>query len=130
MTDIDKVKQKLEEYGIEIYSDYELSDNEYVFMVEKMAVFVNEKEHAIGISFHAETRPETAGNYTLILKEIPDLKKIEIMDSFIVDVDNKFISGQKAFDIIQKKMIKQVTNELAKEYSYSELLMSNKCFHC
>lgn len=130
MTDIEKVKQKLDEYGIEIYSDYALSDNEYVFMVEKMAVFVNEEEHAIGISFHAETRPETAGNYTLILKEIIDLKKIEVMESFIVDKDNKFISGQRAFDIIQQKMIKQVTNELTKEYSYSELLMTNKCFHC
>lgn len=130
MTDIDKVKDKLEEYGIEIYSDYALSDNEYVFMVEKMAVFVNEKDHALGVSFHAEARPETAGNYTLILKEIPEIKKIEVMESFIVDKDNKFISGQKAFDMIQQKMIKQVTSELAKEYSYSELLMSNKCFHC
>jgi len=130
MTDIDKVKEKLGEYGIEIYSDYALSDNEYVFMVEKMAVFVNEKEHALGVSFHAETRPETAGNYTLILKEIPDIEKIEVMESFIVDKDNKFISGQKAFDMIQQKMVKQVTNELAKEYSYSELLMTNKCFHC
>ena len=130
MTDIDKVKDKLEEYGIEIYSDYALSDNEYVFMVEKMAVFINEEGHALGVSFHAETRPETAGNYTLILKEIPDIEKIEVMESFIVDKDNKFISGQKAFDMIQQKMIKQVTSEIAKEYSYSELLMTDKCFHC
>lgn len=130
MTNIDKVKQKLEEYGIEIYSDYALSDDEYVFMAKKMAVFVNEKENGIGISFHAETRPETAGNYTLILKEIVGIKQIEIMESFVVDNNNKFISGQKAFDTLQKKMIKQVTNELAKEYSYSELLMTNKCFHC
>ena len=130
MTDIDKVKEKLEEYGIEIYSDYALSDNEYVFMVEKMAVFVNEEGHALGVSFHAETRPETAGNYTLILKEIPDIEKIEVMESFIFVKDKKYIIGQKTIFIIQKKNIKKLNSVIAKEYSYSELLMTDKCFHC
>ena len=53
MGDVERVREKLEEYGIEIYTDYSITDSEYVFMVEQMAIFINEEEHGIGVSFHA-----------------------------------------------------------------------------
>jgi len=130
MGDVERVREKLEEYGIEVYTDYSITDSEYVFMVEKMAIFINEKEHGIGISFHAETRPDIASTYTLIMKEIEDMKELEIMESFVVDEGNKFVSGEKAFDLVQRNIIQKVTHEIVKESSYSEMLMTNKCFHC
>ena len=117
MGDVERVREKLEEYGIEVYTDYSITDSEYVFMVEK-------------ISFHAETRPDIASTYTLIMKEIEDMKELEIMESFVVDEGNKFVSGEKAFDLVQRNIIQKVTHEIVKESSYSEMLMTNKCFHC
>lgn len=130
MGDVERVREKLEEYGIEIYSDYSISKNEYVFMVEKMAIFINTKEHKIGLSFHAETRPDNAATFTLIIKEIKDMKEIDIMESFVVDAGNTFVSGDKAFDLVQKNIIKNVTSEIIKEHTYAEMLMNEKCYKC
>ena len=58
------------------------------------------------------------------------MKELDIMESFVVDNGNKFVSGEKAFDIIQQNIIQKVTHELVKESSYAEMLMSNKCFNC
>lgn len=130
MTDIDSVRNKLDEYGIEIYNDYSLSKDEYVFMVEKMAVFVNTKEHVIGISFQAETRPETASRFTLILKETEGIKDIDVMESFVVDENNKFVSGEKAFELMTKKLVDQVTGSIIKEQAYIDILMTSNCHRC
>jgi len=124
------IKDKLDEYGIEIYTDYALSDHEHAFMVEKMALFLDKEKKSLGISFHAESRPETVANNVLIFSEISEIEKIEIMESFIVDSNNRFVSGEKAFEEIYNKMIEQIAGMVLKEQSYSQLLMSNKGYEC
>jgi len=130
MDAIERVREKLDEYGIEIYTDYALEDHEYVFMVENMAVFINTKEHGIGLSFHAETRPDTVATQTLIMKQVEGIEDIEIMESFVVDAGNKFISGEKAFKLVQQRIESQVIGVFVKEHAYSELLMTEKCYEC
>jgi len=130
MDDIERVREKLNEYGIEIYTDYALADDEYVFMVESMAVFINTEKHGIGISFHAETRPDKVATHTLIIKEVEGITDIEVMESFVVDEGNKFISGDKAFELVKKRLESQVIGSFMRENAYAELLMNERCFEC
>ena len=92
MSIIDNVETKLKEYGIEIYNNYAIENDEHVFYADEMIVFVNKKDNAIGVSFQASTRPEKAANLSLILNELGI--NLDIMESFIFDQNNSFISGE------------------------------------
>jgi hypothetical protein len=132
MSIIDKVRAKINEYGLEIYSDYPLidGDNEdYVFFVEEMILFINEKEKSsIAVSFQASTRPERAANMILILNEIET--NIDVMESFIFDKNNEYLSGEKAFDLIEKSKQSDVIQDFVKDQTYKEILLTAKCHEC
>ena len=46
------------------------------------------------------------------------------MESFVVDENNKFISGDKAFELIDKKNQYQAMTEIFKDQAYAEILMN------
>ena len=91
MSHVDKVKSKLYEYGIEIYSEYPMEDKEYCIQTEKMMVFLNEKTASICIGFMADIKPEESSNYLLILSELKTIKSIDVTESYAFDEDNKFM---------------------------------------
>lgn len=128
MSIIDKVKAKLEEYGLEIYSDYQASDNEHIFYVEDMILFVDTKDGIISISFQASVKPEDAANAVLIINELNS--DINIMDSFVFDRNNVCLTGEKAFDLIDNSKKSKAINEFLKDQTYRQLLLSNKCHEC
>jgi len=132
MSIIDKVRAKINEYGLEIYSDYPLidgsDDGDYVFFIEEMILFINKKEESIAVSFQASTRPERAANIILILNEIKT--NIDIMESFIFDKNNEYISGEKAFDLIEKSKQSNVIQDFLKDQTYKEILLTAKCHEC
>lgn len=130
MSFVDKVRSKMVEYGLEIYDEYPIVDGEeYVFLVEDMILFVSEEKKTIGVSFQAPTRPEQAANMVLILNEI-ETGELDVMESFIFDRNNRFISGDKAFDLIEKTKESKTIQEFLKQQTYNEILLSSKCFEC
>ncbi len=128
MTIIDKVRDKLEEYEMKIFSDYPVEDSEHVFYVENMILFVGLLDNSIGISFQATIPPERAANIALILNEIG--LELDVMESFIYDKDNKCITGSKAFDLIENTKKATAVQEFIKQQSYNQLLSSTKCYKC
>jgi len=128
MSIIDRVRSKMEQYGLEIYNDYQASNDEYVFYVEDMIVFINKKDKSIGVSFQASTRPDRAANMTLILRELNI--DIDVMEPFIFDRNNKCLTGEKAFDLISKSKQSETIQNFVKDQMYRELLMSTKCHEC
>lgn len=127
---VEDTRLKLEEYGIQIYTDYPLNEQEHLFMADNMLLFVHIENHEVGVSFQAETRPKTVANSLLIVLEIESVSDIDIMESFVVDEDKKFISGEKAFKIIDKKNQYQALNEVFKEQAYTELLLNGTSGEC
>ncbi len=130
MSIIDETRDKLEEYGITIYNDYPLNDDEYLFMADNMLLFVHTENDEVGVSFQAETRPRTVANSLLIVLEIESVIDVDIMESFIVDENKQFVSGEKAFEIINKKNQYQAMNEVFKEQAYTEMLLNGTTGEC
>ncbi len=127
---VDCTRDKLEQYGIRIYTDYPLNEEEHLFMADNMLLFVHTENNEIGISFQAETRPQTAANSTLIVLEIDGVEDVDVMESFVVDEHNKFISGENAFKLIDKKNQYEAMNEIFKDQVYAEILMKGTAGEC
>jgi hypothetical protein len=127
---VEDVRTKLEEYGIGIYTDYPLNKEEYLFMVDNMLLFIHTENHEIGISFQAETRPKTVANCLLIILEIDSVSDVDIMESCIVDENKNFISGEKAFKIIDAKNQNQALGEIFKDQEYTEILANQTSGEC
>lgn len=129
MSIIDQVRAKIDEYGLEVFSDYPLVDgDEYVFFTEDMILFVNKKEESIGISFQASTRPDRAAKMILIINEIEI--DINIMESFIFNRNNEYLSGEKAFDLIEKTKKSDAVQSFVKDQMYKEILLTSDCHEC
>jgi hypothetical protein len=130
MSIIDETRNKLEEYGITIYTDYPLNDDEHLFMADNMLLFVHTENHEVGVSFQAETRPRSVANSLLIVLEIDSVIDVDIMESFIVDENKQFVSGDKAFEIINKKNQYQAMNEVFKDQVYTEMILNGTAGEC
>ena len=128
MSLINVVRDKVEEYGIQIYNDYSIENNEYVFFIEDAVIFVNEKDKSIGVSFHAATKPDKTAKIVLILNEMKI--QIHIMDSFVFDKDNKYLSGDKAFELIDIARQEKIIEEFMKNQVYQQILLSSECHEC
>lgn len=129
MTNMGKiVKAKIEEYGIIIFKHHPADDNQYVFLCEKMVVFVHETDE-VSVAFQATTKPEAAANMVLMFQEIPDIE-LDIMESFIYCGNNKLICGQDAHQLIKDTIKAEGANDYAKEDAYARLLETVPCHEC
>jgi len=128
---VKKVQKKLEEYGLVVYSAYELKEskgNEYVFVIEEAIILVRKKEDNLGISFQATTKPERAATLALIIKEIGNA--VFILEGFIFNKNSEFISGEKAYQLVSETKKEKAKKELEQEYLYKQILQTEKGFEC
>jgi len=126
---VEKVSGKLKQYGIKIYNSYKIEDeNEYVFYVEDMILFVNNDKNFIGLCFQAVTKPDKAAKLTLIINEIKC--KLDIMDAFIYNTKNEFITGEKAYQLVEWTYRKKILDEYDKQLMYSDILDTDNCCNC
>ena len=127
MNVVNRVRNKLEEYDLEVYTEYTTEDSEYIFYVECMLLFINIKNEYIGVSFQATTKPERAAKTILILSEL-DLK-INVMESFIYDTKNRVLTGLKAFELVDKTKQTEIIENFLKNQTYQTILRSTEYFH-
>ena len=127
---VDTVINKLNEYGLGLFSDYKTEDQGHCFISKGMIIFLDEEDDSLAVTFQADSKPEDVANHLLILNEIEDLSEISVMESFIYDKDNKFISGEKAHEIVKNDIILKVFREVSKQQTYNEILKSVECFNC
>jgi len=126
---IEKIKLKLEEYGIEIFDHYKLENNDYLFIVQDMLIMCHKKDD-ISISFQVSTKPEIAANNILLLEEIKQLKNIFIMESFAFDTKGEIMCGDKAYELLEDNIKERISYDIEKSRMYQNILMTTKGYEC
>jgi len=125
-----KIEKKLLEYGFDIYDQYKVEDEQWLFLVTDMVIFVDINTGETNISFQATTKPDTVANNILILKEIPDLDDLRVMDSFIFNDNKQMIKGDEAFKLIQSSIENKAVEKYVKGLTYASLLNNSDCHEC
>ncbi len=127
---IAKIVDKLTEYGLGLHTDYPTEDQGHCFMVKGMILFLDEDDDTLAVTFQADAKPEDVAANVLILHEIDEVTEISVMESFIYDKDNKFISGNKAHEIVKGNIVLNAFQKVAKHQAYNEILQSAKGYEC
>lgn len=120
------VLEKLCEYGIDVYESYPIENNSYVIETNCFTLFLNLKDKSMGVAFHAATKPEVVSNNTLILNEITEVSRLDIMQSFAYNEERKVVSGEEAFEIVEEQFMKNFMQKQA----YMNVLLREKCYTC
>ena len=120
-TVVNKVSEKLLEYGIKIYNQYPTKNDQYVFWTKHMILFVDNNED-VSISFQATSKPDDVARNILILKEIEEIKHIHLMESFIFTDNRELIHGDEAFDLVRRSIENGAIKDHEKQLMYSSLL--------
>lgn len=127
---VDKIIEKISEYNIGLITDYKTEDRGHCFVTPSMLVFLDEDDNSLSIAYQADQKPEDAAINLLILKEVEEITDISILESFIYDLNENFISGQEAHDLVKQNIITQAFQKVAKQQAYNEILNSTEGFHC
>ena len=125
---VEKIEQKLDEYDIEIFDKYEV-ENEYTLIVEDMILFVNGKD-SISVAFQVSTKPEVVASNMGILYEIKEIKKLAIMESFVITKGQEFVSGEEAYNLFNKTIEHKIIRDFETEKYYKMVLLSSKGYQC
>ena len=126
----EKIKQKLDEFGIPLFDNYKIeNENEYVFYSKDMIIFSNTDKNKISIAFQVITKPETAASLSLILNQI-DCDSIEIMESFIFNQDKEFISGEEAYKFVEDCKMNETMDTYDQQAEYMDILMNSEGYEC
>lgn len=126
---VEKIEQKLCEYGILIFDHYEIENNEYTFIVEDMLIIIH-NENKISVSFQVSTKPEVVANNTLILNEIKEIEHISIMESFAFTQDKQLICGKKAHRLFKETTEHNIIQDYQQSAYYQMILMRDKGHEC
>ncbi len=127
---IDKIVDKLTEYGLGLHNDYQTEDQGHCFMAKGMIIFLDNDDDSLAVTFQADSKPEDVAANLLILHEIDEITDISVMESFIYDKDNKFISGNEAHEIVKGNIVLNAFQKVAKHQAYAEILRSAKGYEC
>jgi hypothetical protein len=52
------------------------------------------------------------------------------MDSFVYDMNDRFLSGEEAHNLVKKSIESNAISDFAKRQTYTEILVKSKCFKC
>ena len=132
----DKIRiivEKMSEYGMIIFRDYSIKEDDtdqHVFICEDMVLFLDNKDGSLSVSFHASSKPEVVARNSLILNEMEDFDEFYIMESYVINNDNKFICGDEAFKLLKQSEEAEVLKGFIIEREYEKILKNAKCFYC
>ena len=126
MTVPELMKEKLDEYGIEIFNQYSYDGKDYIITDDMMLCYADKK---LSIAFQADTIPERVANNILILQEIKELdSEFIIMDSFIHDHKQNLLCGKEAHEMLEYKIgAKYIHEYQRKEEVFRTMLENNIC---
>ena len=121
------IKKKLDEYGIEIFNQYE-HDGEHYFVTTDMIICYRENFEKLSISFDASLIPERVANSILILQEIENLNHdFEIMDSFTYGKEQKFVTGKKAHQAVEQSIGNKYLSDYQRKEAMFQQLLKGEC---
>lgn len=124
---IKTVKEKLQQYGMKIYDHYDIegTDDEHVFLVEDMIIFVRKYEKSASIAYQATTRPDIAAKNLLVISEVESIQHLDIMDSFIYNEENELVSGDEAYDLVDEAKKQSAVVDYIQEQTMQKIFFQN-----
>jgi hypothetical protein len=126
---ITKIKDKLQEFGIEIYKEFKTKDGkEDVIVADKLTV--TSENNDVFISFNIDANPSYSARIMLILKEIKGIRDFCVGEDFIIDKNGKFIDGQDAINYYRKYQQEAIINEYMNHQAQVFYLSKAKHYHC
>ena len=123
----EKIKNKLEEYGIEIFKEIK-HDDEDVIMAEDMTISCRKDE--VFVNFHVTTKPSKSARIILILKEIQNCKKFYIGDDFVFDKNGNFMDGEEAHKYYVNTMKQNTISEYMQQQAQIYYMNKMKTYNC
>ena len=125
------LEHKLVGYGMFLLNEYPIEEeNQHVYMLEDMILFLNLYDSSISISFNVRMKPEIAAQNILILEEIKSISRVDVLDSYMVNNKNKVVSGEAAYELLEKSNRAEVLIEHLRDEQYRRILETSKCFEC
>ncbi len=115
-----ELKSKLDQYGIEIYDNYVVEEEEVYNHCENMIIIYNRKDNNYAVSFEASSKPEYVGNMMIILNQLT--KPIEIIESYTYNSSNVPVFGDDAHNIINNSIKEKIEKDVEKENFLQNLL--------
>jgi hypothetical protein len=124
------VKDKHNEYGLDILNEYPVNNKCYAILTKMSVIFIHLEEKSISITFDVKTKGDDIANYILVLKEIPEIEDIEVMECFTYDRAKNFVSGEKAFEVVKEEECNKAVQCYIQQQKMREWLARAECFHC
>lgn len=123
----DKIRDKLEEFGLEIYRDYEV-EGEKIIVSEDLTITCNHND--VFINFKVSTKPSFSARIVLLISYIKGIENFYIGEEYIFDEDGKFIDGNDAYKYHHNMLKKMAIHEFMEEQSQLYYLHKAKSFNC
>jgi len=126
---IKKIKDKLEEFGIEIHKEFTTKDGrEDVILADKITI--TSEDNDMFISFDLNANPSYAARIMLILSEIKGVRDFCVGEDYIIDKSGKFLDGQEAFEYYTKHQKENTIKDYMNEQAQVFYLTKAKHYHC
>jgi hypothetical protein len=128
-TVIEKVKNKLEEFGIEINKEFKTKDGkEDVLLADKITI--TSEDNNVFISFDLGANPSYAARVMLILSEIKGIRDFCIGEDYVIDKDGKFLDGPEAIEYFMKHEREKTITDYMNQQAQVFYLTKAKHYHC
>lgn len=126
----DEVKNKFVEYGIEIFDEFSNEDGSLETIMAENLVVNCDNGDSIILNFHLSSSPSYAARIVLILREISDLKDIEVSDDFLFDREGNYLDGEEAIKYDYENIKKNIIDDFIEEQYKIGFLLKAKTFNC
>ena len=128
-TTIQKIKDKLEEYGIEVHKEFQTKNGkEDVILAEKITI--TSENDDVFISFDLGANPSYAARVMLILSEIKSIRDFCIGEDYIIDREGKFLDGPEAIEYYMKHEKEKTITDYMNQQAQVFFLTKAKHYHC
>jgi hypothetical protein len=126
---IQKVKEKLEEFGIEVHKEFKTKDGkEDVLLAEKITI--TSEDGDVFISFDLNANPSYAARVILILTEIKGIRDFCIGEDYVIDNNGKFLDGPEAIEYYRKHEKEKTINDYMNQQAQIFFMTKAKHYHC
>jgi len=126
---IQKIKEKLEEFGIEIHKEFKTENlKEDVIIADNLTITCN--RHDIFVAFSVAAKPSYAARIMLILSEVKGLKDFCVGEDYYIDKTGKFLDGEEASTFYKKSQEEKTINNYMNQQAQIFYLTKAKHYHC
>jgi hypothetical protein len=123
--DLTILLNKLNEFGIDILRR-DMNNNEHSIVCDNMVLFL--KDGTLSVAFQATTKPDDAAKHVVILYQTG--LKIDIMEAFIFDEEHNIVSGDEAYELVNKSIEEKVLKGFVEDQTMKGLLIYSEGFNC